>query len=304
MKNVKGHIYAAITIMIWGTTFISTKILLRSFEPTEILFLRFIIGFIALTVAYPHMLKLHNKRQELTFAVAGLCGVTLYYMLENIALIYTSASNVGVIISIAPFFTVLISHFITHDERLTMNFFIGFVISMIGIVMISFNGSAVKLNLTGDLLAVAAAIVWAVYSVLTKKIGNYGYNVIQSTRRTFFYGIIFMIPTLFIFDFSIRADEILNTINVLNIVFLGLGASALCFVTWNLAVKLLGAVKTSIYIYAVPIITVAVSVLILNEKITLISAVGIILTLGGLLISERKEYNNGNKQHEMCNGDQ
>lgn len=64
-------------------------------------------------------------------------------------------------ISAAPFFTVLISHFITRDEKLTASFFTGFIISMTGIAVISFNGGSVRLNLTGDLLALAAAAVWA-----------------------------------------------------------------------------------------------------------------------------------------------
>ena len=93
------------TILIWGTTFISTKVLLKAITPIEILFLRFTIGLIVLSLVYPRRLKIKERKQELYFAAAGLCGVTLYYLLENIALTYTFASNVGVIISIAPFFT-------------------------------------------------------------------------------------------------------------------------------------------------------------------------------------------------------
>jgi drug/metabolite transporter (DMT)-like permease len=73
-----------------------------------------------------------------------------------------------------------------------------------------------------------------------------------------------------------------------NIFFLGLGASALCFVTWNFAVKVLGAVKTSIYIYMIPVITVVTSVLVLRERITGMAVVGTLLTLVGLIISESK----------------
>ena len=75
-----------------------------------------------------------------------------------------------------------------------------------------------------------------------------------------------------------------------NILFLGLGASALCFVTWNFAVKTLGAVKTSVYIYAVPVITVVTSVIILHEKITVLAAAGTVLTLAGLFLSESKLF--------------
>lgn len=288
-KEITGHLYAFITIFIWGTTFISTKILLKAISPIEILFLRFIIGFMVLLVVYPHKLKVKEIKQELYFAAAGLCGITLYYLLENIALTYTFASNVGVIISIAPFFTAIFAHLFLDGEKLRLEFFIGFTIAVIGIFLISFNASNhLKLNPLGDLLAVLAAVVWAAYSVLTKKISGFHYNTIQATRRIFFYGLIFMIPTLFIFGFRLNMNQVLQPVNLFNILFLGLGASALCFVTWNSAVKVLGAVKTSVYIYMVPVITVVTSVMVLNETITGIAMFGIVLTLVGLYISEIK----------------
>ncbi|WP_099467682.1 DMT family transporter [Konateibacter massiliensis] len=288
-KELAGHLLAFITILIWGTTFISTKILLISFTPIGILFFRFMIGFVVLMAVFPYRLKGTGIKQEMLFAGAGLCGVTLYFLLENIALTYTLASNVGVIVSIAPFFTALFSHWFLENEKLKANFFIGFVIAMIGITLINFNGSMVlKLNPIGDLLAVFAALVWAIYTILTRKISQFGYNTIQTTRRIFFYGIIFMLPALFVLPFELDLKRFSQPVNLFNILFLGLGASALCFVTWNTAVKLLGAVKTSIYIYMVPAITVITSILILNETITWIAACGTLLTLAGLFISERK----------------
>ncbi|MCM1284812.1 MAG: DMT family transporter [Acetobacter sp.] len=201
-NNLSGHISALITIFIWGTTFISTKILLNSFQPIEILFFRFVLGLIILTIAYPKKLRLTTINQELTFAAAGLCGITLYYLLENISLTYTMASNVGVIISISPFFTAILSYLISKKgNKLHLNFFIGFVIAISGIYLISFKNSQLEINPAGDILAVVAALIWSVYSILSKKISDFGFNIIQTTRRIFTYGIIFMIPTLFFFDF-------------------------------------------------------------------------------------------------------
>lgn len=286
-KRTIGHLAALLTIVIWGTTFISTKILLVDFQPVEILFFRFIMGFIALFIACPHRMKGVSRSEELTFAAAGLCGVCLYYLLENIALTYTMASNVGVIISVAPFFTAIMAHFfIKSEEKLKANFFIGFAVAIVGIVLISFNGSKFELSPMGDILAAAAAFVWACYSILTRKISGYGYPVIQATRRTFFYGIIFMIPALFFFDFKIGLTRFADMTYLFNIVYLGIGASAICFVTWNFAVKILGAVKTSIYIYIVPVITIVTSALILKEPVTWISALGTLMAVAGLFISE------------------
>lgn len=288
-ETTKGHISALITIFIWGTAFVSTRVLLTDFQPIEIIFYRFTIGLLVLMVAYPRRLKGTNKKEELMFAAAGLCGVVLYFLLENIALMYTAASNVGVIISVSPFFTALLANWLLDGEKLNSNFFIGFIAAIIGIALISFNGITVlALNPIGDVLALSAAIVWAVYSILLRKIGGYGYNTVQTTRRIFFYGLIILAPALFFFQFEWGLERFAQPSNTLNILFLGLGASALCFATWSLATRTLGAVKTSIYIYLVPVITVAASVIVLAERITWMSALGTLLALTGLFISGKK----------------
>ena len=289
-KDFSGHLAALLTIFIWGTTFISTKILLTDFKPIEILFFRFLICLFILILIYPKRLRKTTKKQELTFALTGLCGVTLYYLLENIALTYSMASNIGVIISIAPFFTAILSHFILKEETLNQNFIIGFMAAMMGIMLISFNGSSnFKLNPLGDILALLAALVWAVYSILTKRISDYGYSTIQVTRRTFMYGVTFMFLTLIPLGFKLDLGRFSNPIYLGNILFLGLGASALCFVTWNMAVKILGAVKTSIYIYIVPVVTVVTSIIVLHEQITLMAFIGTVLILIGLFLSQKRE---------------
>lgn len=288
-KNTLGHISAILTVLIWGTTFISTKVLLSHFTPIEILFFRFSLGFIALLLIYPHKLVLTDKKQEKLFMLAGLCGVTLYFLFENIALTYSFASNIGVIVSISPFITGILTRFFLKQEKLKLSFFLGFFVSITGVALISFNGSTVlKLNPIGDILAVLAAATWSIYSIVTKKISDYQYNTIQVTRRIFFYGLIFMLPALFFFDFHIGIDRFKEPLLLFNILFLGFGASAVCFVTWNLSLKLLGVLKTSVYIYAVPVITVAFSAFILKEKITSIAMVGTFLTLAGLFISENR----------------
>lgn len=285
-----GHGAALLTILIWGTTFISTKVLLTSFQPVEILFLRFVLGFLALCLIYPRRLRLGERRQELWFAAAGLCGVTLYYLLENIALTYTLASNVGVLVSVSPVFTALFSHFLLRREKLRPAFFAGLVVALAGVVLLSYNGSAVlKLDPRGDVLALLAAAIWSAYSLITRHISSFGYSVVQTTRRIFAYGLVFMLPALLIFGFRPSLEAVLEPVNLLNLVYLGLGACALCFVTWNFAVGKLGAVKTSTYIYLVPVVTLATSALVLGEPVTPLSAVGAALTVAGLALSEHKK---------------
>ncbi|WP_440109474.1 DMT family transporter [Paenibacillus sp. QZ-Y1] len=288
-KVPTGHLLALLTILIWGTTFVSTKVLLNDFTPVEILFFRFLIGYLVLFLIYPRSVKITSFREELLFIAAGLCGVTLYFLIENIALVYTTASNVGVIVSIAPFFTAVLAHFFLDGEKLTRRFIIGFGIALSGIILIALNGSFIlQLNPLGDLLAFIAPAVWAIYSVLMRKIGVLPYHTIGATRKVFFYGLVFMLPALFLFEFHFDLRRFTNMANLSNFLYLGLGASALCFVTWNRAVSLLGAVKTSVYIYLVPVITVVSSTLILHERITWVIILGAFLTLLGSTISERK----------------
>ena len=289
-ENISAaHLTALLTILIWGTTFVSTKILLNDFTPTEILIARFVLGFLALFLIYPHRLKVTDKKHEIVFACAGLCGMTLYQFLENMALSYSLASNVGVIVCIAPFFTAILAQVFLDSESLTPQFFVGFLIAISGIILVSFNGSATfELNPLGDLLAVVAAMVWAIYSILGRKISSYGYNTIQATRRTFFYAIIFMIPLTFFFPCDWEFARFADPVNLFNIAFLGLGASAFCFVTWNFSVKVLGAVKTSVYLYLNPVITVITAMIVLEEKVTIMAAAGTVLALTGLIVSESK----------------
>ena len=288
-SKIIGHLAAVFTIIIWGTTFISTKILLEGFLPVEILFFRFVIGYTALLLLYPKKLKVTNRKHEPVFVFAGLCGICLYYLLENIALTFTFASNVGVIMSTAPFFTAILSHlFFISEEKLRLRFFIGFVCAMVGIIFISYNGMKFTLDPLGDFLALSAALVWACYSLLVRKISKMGYPVFLSTRRTFFYGLIFMIPAAWFSDFRLDLFRFTHSIYLFNMIFLGLGASAFCFVTWNFAVRELGTVKTSVYIYLVPVITVFTSALVLKERLTALMGIGEALTLAGLILSEQK----------------
>lgn len=289
-SNKTGHFAALFTIIIWGTTFISTKVLLADFKPIEILFYRFIMGYVALFAIYPRRLKDVGARRELIFAAAGLCGVCMYYLLENIALTYTLASDTGVIISSAPFFTAIFSCIFSRGaEKPRARFFVGFAAAMAGIALISFGGGAQESGelgerLFGDFLALLAAAVWGLYSILTKKISAFGYPTIPATRRTFFYGIIFMIPALFIFDFEFKPALFAEPKYLLNMLFLGLLASALCFVSWSFSVGKLGAVAASVYIYAVPVVTLIASALILGERVTPCALAGAALTIAGLFI--------------------
>ena len=282
----RGHLFALFTVAVWGTTFVATKVLLVDFAPIEILFYRFLIGFLVLWACRPRHVRLGGWREEALVAAAGLTGVVLYFLFENIALTYTTASNVGVIVAVNPFFTALLSSALLRDEKLHPVFFAGFALAMAGIVLISWEGLGTG-GVVGDALAVAAAAVWAFYAVLTRKLSLLCDDTIQMTKRTFAWGLVLMVPALFLLDFQFGIERFTDPVAAANMLFLGVGASAACFATWGIAVKLLGAVKTSAYIYLVPVITVAASVLVLGEPLTPQICVGVVLTCAGLVLSER-----------------
>ncbi len=214
----------------------------------------------------------------------------LYSLLEAIALSYTLAANVSVLVSVAPIFTAILSRiFLKEEGARGKGFVVGFCLAILGISLISFNGVQMSLNPLGDCLALLAALCWATYSVLMRKINNFGYSVILTTRRTFIYGLLFMLPVLWIMDIQWKWAVLFTPAYGLNLLFLGLCASALCFVTWNFSVKVLGAVKTSACLYLVPPITAVSSTLIFLVIITGISVAGTILILIGLAFSQHKK---------------
>lgn len=286
-KISTGHLLACFTVLVWGTTFISTKVLLESFTPLEILITRFVLGYLALWIVSPHFTRPSSLRQEARFALAGLCGVTLYFLMENVALTFTMASNVGVIVSVSPFFTAIFSAVLPGGEKLHPRFFAGFAAAMAGICIITFGtGEALAVNPLGDLLALLAAVVWAGYSLVTRTLAGSGMPAVQSTRRIFFYGLLFMLPAMGFMELDLTVEKLLSPLSLINLLYLGLGASALCYVTWNQALQTLGAVRASVYIYLVPVVTVVASALILHEPVTGRMAAGIVLAMAGLILSE------------------
>lgn len=287
-RNIKGHLSAFVTCVIWGTTFVSTKVLLPDFSPVEILFVRFLLGLLGLWILRPSGLHV-EKKQEGILALAGLTGVCLFYLTENVALLYTSASNVSVLVSLAPFVTAFLVSIFSKEETLHVRFFIGCGIALAGAAILCFMGEdGVRVNLKGDLLALSAAVFWALYAVISKKISTFGYDDIKVTRRIFEYGILFMTPALLFEGIAWDVKRLCQLNIMVNMLYLGLGASAMCFVLWNKAVQLLGAMKTSAYIYLTPAITIVASVYFLKEKLTAATVIGTGLILAGLILSEKK----------------
>lgn len=285
-KKLFLNLLALITVVIWATTFISSKILLKTFTPLEVMFYRFVIAYFLLLIIHPKFHKIESIKEESMFLLAGITGGSLYFLTENTAVKISQVSNVSLILATAPIITALLAHFFTKGEKLSKNLFLGFIVAISGVFLVIFNGNfMLKLNPLGDILALGAAISWSVYSITTKKFGS-KYNPLYLTRKIFFYALLTMIPFLFTSEFNFDVNKILTFKSLSNLLFLGIVASSLCYVVWNFAVDKLGVIKTNNYIYLIPAITLIFSVLILNEKITLFSSLGAILIFLGVYISE------------------
>lgn len=285
-----GHIFAFVTIAIWSVAFVSNKVLLDYISPIENMILRFVLGYIFLLLLYPRWRLPSSLKEELFFVLLGFLGIFIYFLLENFALSYTQAANVGLYMGAIPILTAIFAHFISKDERLSINLIIGFFVAILGISLILLEGIEYKVRLKGDLLALAAAAVFALYSAILTRVPK-GYHYIEITRKSFLYAIVMM---LIYYHFSSKVFHInLLTIPVvwINLIFLGILSSGLAFILWHKSIEYIGSISTSNYIYLVPLITALTGVFVLGEKITLQMAVGGLLILAGLYISQRKGLN-------------
>lgn len=281
------HLLAIITVIIWGVTFVSTKILINNdLSPEEIFLYRFILAYICIL---PISYKKHwanNRKDEFLLLICGLCGGSLYFMAENTALGITMASNVSLLICTAPIFTAILSY-LFHREPITKHFIGGSILALFGIGLVLFNGNVIlKISPIGDFLTLFAACMWAVYCLILKKLSR-EYSTLFITKKVFFYGILSLCIYFIFKPLNFKPELILHPPVLFNLLFLGLIASMLCFIMWNYAVKMLGTSKTSNYIYMTPLVTILAASFFLREPITVVSILGAFAIIGGVYWAEK-----------------
>lgn len=280
-----GYLFASFTILVWGSTFISSKVLLEYYTPAQIMLTRFILAYAALWLIRPKKLNLSGK-QEFLFLLLGLSGCSVYFFAENTALTYTLASNVSIIVAAAPILTALLAHF-TGEERFRKNMLWGFLISFIGVILVVFNGTFVlKLNPKGDFLALAAAASWACYSVMLRRSAD-GLDSLLVTRRILFWGLVTALPLVILNPTPYPFTPLLIPSVIGNVLFLSFLGSCLCYVLWNKAFYYLGVVTTNSFIYIQPFITIVVGWLFLGEPISPLALLGAGLITIGLVAAQK-----------------
>lgn len=289
MKQGYYHLIAIVTVSIWGLTFISTKLLINNgLSPQEIFFYRFLVAYLGIWIISPRILFAKNVKDELWLMAGGVFGGSLYFFTENTALQITQASNVSFLICTAPLLTTFLSLSIWKNEKATKRLIFGSLLALFGVGLVVFNGSVVlRISPLGDILTLCAALSWAFYSLIVKKMGG-RYSTIFLTRKIFFYGVITILPLFLVHPPHFEAEILLKPVVLFNLLFLSVLASLICYILWNIVLKRLGALNASNYIYLNPLVTMIASVIILDEQITTVALAGAACIVGGVYFSQKK----------------
>lgn len=282
---ITGHLCALFCILVWGTTFLVSSMLLTFYTPLQTMLLRFLLAYLILWILCPKWY--FQWKDEIGFLLMSLFSNTFYFMAENTALTLTQSSNVSILVSSAPLFTALLLLILPGRERITKNIISGIVIAFSGVILVVMNGSVVlHLNPAGDLISLGAALSWAIYGIILRRYSDRFSSYLLS-RKLMFYGILSSLPLLFLEHAPMNWDMLLTPRVLAGILFLGIVGSALCYVAWNSAVSTLGVLRTNLYIYAIPFVTMVTAAFFLQESITLMGIVGTVLIVFGMVISSR-----------------
>lgn len=287
-NNLLYHLIAISIVVVWGTTFVSTKILLlNGLTPAGIFAIRFFIAYIGLVIISHKRMFCKNLKDELLVVLLGLFGGSMYFLTENMSLNYTTTTNTSLIVCSCPLFsTLLICYFF--KTKLTKSQILGDVFAFLGMAIVVLNGQFVlHLSPIGDMLAFGACLCWAFYSLIMRLLVS-NYSSVFITRKVFGYGLLTIIPW-FLFrpeDSPINID-FTNPLLWGNILFLSLVASLTCYSLWTVCLKRLGVIAATNYVYINPIATVGAAVIILNEQITIWFILGSLFILAGLWLHNR-----------------
>lgn len=290
-----AHLGAFVTAAAWGSSFLSTKVLMvdGGFTPTEMYVYRFAVAYILLLCITFRKMFANSWRDELQLMLCGICAGSLYFITENYALQNTSTGNVSLLASISPLFTAAIMGLVFRT-RIAGGVIIGSIVAFIGVACVIFsNGEGFVIKPTGDLLAICASLSWAVYTIAAKRLIPI-YSGLFITRKLFFYGVITAAPFLFwqhavtgtpyhfaeLFDFT-------HPQYLLNFAFLVMFCSVLAYLVWNEVMRILGPVATNNYLYLQPLVTMVAAYFVLGEEIHTLGYIGCFLIIGGLVVADK-----------------
>lgn len=293
--KVAGHIAALIAVVCWGCSFISSKILMEGalLTPVEVYVYRFVIAYFMLLTLTFRNIKSKSWRDEFQLALCGICSGTLYFLMENYALIYTTTGNVSLISSISPIFIAILLAII-YKMKMKAGEIWGSVVAFIGVALVIFSqpialGLGLEFHPLGDILSLTCALSWAIYSIAVKRLIPI-YSTLFITRKLFFYGLVTSIPLLLLQHEPLHLGVVCDLSHpayLLNLLFLAVMCSSCAYILWNSSMKIIGPLATSNYVYFQAPITMIAGALILNETIYPLGYIGCALVLGGLFIADK-----------------
>lgn len=283
------YFIAIMVVTTWGTTFVSSKVLLNAgLMPADIFFYRFLMAYFIMLLVCHKKLRADNIKDELTFLGLGLMGGSIYLLTENMALSYSTTANVSILVSTTPIITAFVLALFYKNERMKLRQIIGSFIAFIGVTLIVLNGQLnLHLNPLGDTLALIAATTWAFYSLFMKRVmGRYSSDFI--TRKIFFYGVLTILPYFAIVQPLDTDTSMLFKLHIIgNLIFLGVIASSLAYLMWSWALREIGTVKASNLIYTQTLVTMILGSIVLGERITLMAVSGVIILFTGVILAVR-----------------
>lgn len=289
MHTDKNKAYLAIILAntVWSFSSVFGKILLNSLTPLQIILVRFVIGVIILHLFSLRKKLAFNLKEEVYYAFAAFFGVFLYIWLNHIALVYTTATNVGVLSSITPIITGVFGFIFLNEKQLDRFFWIGSLMAMFGVMLIYLTGLDFKVNIIGDTIVLVNDVIWSVYAILLGKINQFGHSTMVVNRRINQYGLSYIVIAYVVTNDSRDWSGLLDKWVLIYLIILGIGASALCFVGWCYSVKILGAGRTGIFTYFGVVLMVFLSSLILGDRMNVKMFIAIGLILIGTIFSEQ-----------------
>lgn len=277
MNRYFKYIPVMVVTIFWGMSFVATKFVVNVFAPLPAAFYRFLI---ALVVLFPF--SKNKKIFDFNAFWSGFWGITMYFVFENTALVYTNPTNTAVIVSSAPILYVIFTH-IFHKQKTNFFHYIGSLTAFFGVALVIINGRILKLNPLGDILAFGSAFSWVLYThYVTKMQNSDGIDQIFSIT---FWGVVTLIP----FSFFQNMKPAFEIRSFLSLLYLSIICSALGYLLWNKSITLIGDRRTTNAIYFIPMVTIISENLMLKTQLTFYSVLGVLSLITGLYIFERGE---------------
>lgn len=261
-----------------------TKIALAAVGPLTLAVLRFAF---ATALLLPWSLRRGGwgSVPARSLAALGLFGVTTFYSLQNLGLFYTSAASAGLIMGSIPVFTLVLSAILL-GEAITLARGAGVALSVAGVSLIVLGGTATgggPSPLLGNVLVLASAVSWAVYTVKSKALlERLPQHVVAAGSVSF--GLVFLLP-LALAEAGSRGLGTMGVSSWLAVGYLGLAASGVAFFLWNQGLKWLKAAEAGVFTNLSPVVAVVTAAVVLGETVSLIHLVGGAMTIGGVYLA-------------------